>query len=114
MHLTRTQILKGKYTYPPDMVKIWGSKHFLERLDERGVGLECIPTVVRVTPDNIHSARLENDQFVSVVVRLKYTSSKYIFLCFNPIDGNLKTLWFREKGKIYERGKVTQTDKQTV
>lgn len=102
MDLTRTQILRGNYVYPSDLIKLRHTNHFLDRLEERGVGVNCIPTVVRVTKDNIHSAKSENGrELKSVVVRLKYNYSTYLFLCFNPFDGFVKTLWFREKGKTY-------------
>ncbi len=98
MDLTRTQLLTGSYIYPTELVKLVPTKHFVDRLNERGIGVDCIPTMVRVTKDNIHSGKTDNGKNLrSVVVRLKYTSSRYLFLCFNPIDGGLKTLWFRDK-----------------
>jgi len=100
MDLTRTQLLKGEYIYPEDLIYLKPTKHFVERLEQRGLGLECIPTMVRVTKDNVHSAKTDNGKELrSVVVRLKYSSTRYIFLCFNPFDGSLKTLWFRDKNK---------------
>lgn len=100
MELTRTQILKGNFIYPTDLVKLYPTKHFINRLEERGLGLDCIPTLVRVTKDNIHSAKTEDGKKLnSVVVRLVYNTSKYIFLVINPFDGGLKTLWFRDKNK---------------
>lgn len=96
--LTRTQIVTGNYTYPSDLVKLIPTKHFISRLEERGLGLDVIPTVVRVTKDNIHSGKTEDGKILkSVVVRLKYNHRSYIFLAFNPNDGGLKTLWFRER-----------------
>ena len=82
------------------MVKLYPTKHFTERLEERGLGMDCIPTLVRVTKDNIHSAKTEDGKRLSsVVVRLTYNTSKYLFLAFSPLDGGLKTLWFRDKRK---------------
>jgi hypothetical protein len=99
MELTRTQILKGNFVYPDELVKLHPTKHFIERLDERGLGLDCIPTLIRVTKDNIHSAKTEDGtKLNSVVVRLVYNASKYLFIAFNPFDGGTKTLWFRDKG----------------
>ncbi len=98
MELTRTQILKGNFVYPSDLVKLYPTKHFIDRLEERGLGLDCIPTLVRVTKDNIHSGKSEDGtRLTSVVVRLVYNTSRYLFLVFSPIDGGLKTLWFRDK-----------------
>lgn len=101
MELTRTQILKGNFIYPSELVKLHPTKHFINRLEERGLGIDCIPTLVRVTKDNIHSAKTEDGkQLNSVVVRLTYNTSKYLFLAFNPFDGAVKTLWFRDKNTI--------------
>jgi len=104
--LTRTQILQGTFMYPDDLIKLIPTKHFASRLEERGLGLTIVPTMVRVTPNNIHSGKTEDGKVLkSVVVRLKYSDSKYIFLAFNPFDGGLKTLWFRERGKYGNRRK---------
>jgi len=100
MELTRKQILRGDYLFPNDLVKLYPTKHFIERLEQRGLGLDCIPTLVRVTKDNIHSGKTEDGKKLSsVVVRLSYTPAKFIFLAFNPFDGGLKTLWFKERNK---------------
>ena len=100
MDLTRTQLLQGNYQYPADLIKLKPTKHFIDRLEQRGIGLNCIPTMVRVTKDNIHSGKTgDGRELKSVVVRLKYSTTKYIFLCFNPFDGGLKTIWFRDKNK---------------
>lgn len=102
--LTRTQILMGNYHYPSDLIKLRPTKHFMNRLEERGIGLQCIPTLVRVERNNIHSGKTEDGiNLKSVVVRLKYSSKYYIFLCFNPFDGALKTLWFRNRNIYADR-----------
>lgn len=96
--LTRTQIVEGRYIYPSELVKLIPTKHFMARLEERGLGLDVIPTVVRVTRDNIHSGKTEDGHTLkSVVVRLKYTERSFIFLAMNPFDGAVKTLWFRDR-----------------
>lgn len=108
MSLTRTQILTGNYLYPKELVKLKTTKHFIDRLEERGIGVNCIPTVVRVTKDNIYCGEADGNELTSVVIRLNYNSSRYVFLCFNPKDGGLKTLWFKEKGRLNDnRGRQT-------
>ncbi len=115
MNLTRTQILKGNYLYPSDLIRLRQSKHFVERLEERGIGLDCIPTVVRVSKDNIHSAKADGKELVSVAVRLKYNSYKYVFLVIDLKDGCLKTVWFKEKGKNGSRKQADgESDEQAV
>ena len=100
MDLTRTQLLNGHYNYPNDLVRVYPTKHFKWRLDQRGIGVDCIPSLIRVTENNIHSGKtVDGKNLNSVVVRLVYNSKRYIFLAFNPFDGAMKTLWFRDKHK---------------
>lgn len=95
MKLTRTQLLKGKYLYPTDLISLRPTNHFNNRIEERGVGLFCIPTKVRITPNNIYSGKTyDGKRLSSVVVRLKYSSREYLFICFNPWDAAAKSLWF--------------------
>ena len=117
MELTRAQILEGGYKYPRNLVQLIPTKHFLSRLIERGIGINCIPTLVRVTPENIHSGKTANGKTLySVVVRLEYTYHRYIFLVFNPYDGALKTLWFKERFRNESRRRKTgsETSRQAV
>lgn len=107
--ISRTELVNGNFVFPSEMVKLVPTKHFIDRLEERGIGLDCIPTIVRVTKDNLHSAKTEDGKILySVVVRLKYSSTKYIFLAFNPIDGALKTLWFKDR--YGNRGRIDTGD----
>lgn len=104
--------MEGKYSYPNDFVRLRATRHFMERLEERGMGLDSIPTMIKVTENNIYCGDVEEGVLVNVVVRLDYTRFKYIFLCFNPLDGYLKTLWFRDKSKRYVTGKRTTEDSE--
>lgn len=98
MKLTRQEILQGKYLYPEDFIPLRSTHHFEQRLKERSLSLECIPTQVRITRNNIHSAKSKDGQKLSsVVVRIDYNSYKNLFLVFSPWDGALKSLWFKEK-----------------
>lgn len=106
-YLTRTEILRNKYKYPSDFVNLIYTNHFKERLSERGLGLECIPKIVRVTENNIHSGKTNDEvHLCSVVVRLEYSTSKYLFIAFNPFDGGCKTLWFRKRKR--DHGNTTR------
>lgn len=89
--------MNGNYLYPKELVSLKPRKHFIDRLEERGIGVNCIPTMVRITKDNIYCGEADGKYLTTVVVRLKYTSNRYVFLCFNPFDGALKTLWFKDK-----------------
>lgn len=98
--LMRHELVKGNFKYPTDLIKLYPTKHCVERLEQRGVGLDCLPTLVRVTKNNIHSGKsIDGQTLHSVVIRIDYNIYKYLFLCFNPFDGGLKTLWFLDKKK---------------
>lgn len=97
MSLTRTQILKGNYLYPNELVHLKPKRHFIERLEQRSIGLNCIPTMVRITKDNIYCGEADGKYLTTVVVRLDFNYSKYVFICFNPYSGSLITFWFRDK-----------------
>jgi hypothetical protein len=100
MELTRTQILAGDYKYPTDFIKLKPTRHFMGRLEERGMGIDCMPTMIRVSKDNIHSAKTEDgEKLNSVVVRIRYSSTQWLFICMNPYDGGAKTLWFKRRQK---------------
>lgn len=102
MKLGRQQILGGNYLYPSGLITLKITDHFEKRLEERGVGLGCMPTKVRVTKDNIYSAKITKDgrRFESCVVRLKYSKTRYLFVCFNPNNGTAISMWFQ--GGSYE------------
>lgn len=113
MSLTRTQILNGDYLFPSELVRLRQTNHFVERLEERGIEMDCIPSLVRVTKDNIYSGEVSGKEFISVVVRLKYSHIRYMFLCFNPNDGVLKTVWFTEKRGGYGNRERQDPDKDS-
>jgi len=98
MNLTRTKLLEKKYNYPKGFINLKYSRHFQERVDERCLGFDCMPTMVKITEDNIHSAKtIDNKTLSSVVVKLKYNNDKYVFIAFNPFDGGAKSFWFQRK-----------------
>jgi hypothetical protein len=98
MNLSRTEILNKKFFYPKGLIKLNYTKHFLDRLKKRRVGIDCIPTLLRITEDNIHSGKTKNGKsLISVVVRLIYKKNLNMFICFNPFDGGAKTIWFEKK-----------------
>ena len=99
--LSRGEVLKGNYKFPLELVRLKPSLHFKKSLENRGLELDCIPSMVRVSRDNIHSAKtIDNIHLTSVVIRLSYTSCKYMFICLNPYDGAGKTIWFKRKERV--------------
>lgn len=114
IELTRKQILQGNYIYPRELIKLKPTNHVRERLSERGMDLECIPSIVRVTEDNIYSAKCEDGKHLhSVVIRLKYTNTKDLFLCLNPFDAGWKSLWFRDSNRNRRHGNTLQKQNTT-
>lgn len=109
MELKRSEILRGNYIFPTDLIQLKQTKHAKERILERYNGLFIIvPEYVRVTKNNIHSAKCDDGKHLhSVVVRLNYSYHKFLFICCNPFDGALKTLWLTDK-KRKHRGNITQ------
>lgn len=97
IELTRTQILKGNYLYPEKSITLDPTNHVFDRMLDRGLRIDNLPTKVKVTKDNIHSAKtLDGKHLTSVVIRIRYSMYQYLFLCMNPYDGGLKSMWFRE------------------
>lgn len=95
--LSRKELLSGNYNYPTDLITLKPTLHFKERLEERGLDLDCVPTMVRITKDNIHSGKtVDSKNLCSVVIRILYFK-KYMFICFNPFDAAAKSIWFGKK-----------------
>lgn len=95
--LTKKEIIKRGCEYPKELFNLKYTNHVIERLNKRCIGLDCIPTVLRVTEENLFSGRPDvNNRLTSVVVKLKYHGTRYLYLCCNPYDGGLKTIWFRD------------------
>lgn len=98
IELTRKQILEGKYEYPKGYITIKPTNHYLERLEERGIGLACVPWTVKVTKDNIYSGKTwDGKNLTSVVIKLKFSRWEDVFICLNPFDCGGKSIWFKEK-----------------
>jgi len=91
--------------YPSRLIRLIPTKHLLRRLEERGIGLTCIPEYVRVTEQNIHSGKTKDGRRLkSVAVKLNYSTVYDLYLSFNPFDGALKTMWFRRKVNENRKG----------
>lgn len=117
MDITRQNILKGNYIFPTELVYLKQTKHVKERILDRTTGLIVVPEYVRVTLDNIHSAKCDDGKHLhSVVVRLDYNKQKWLFMCLNPFDGALKTIWWTNKkhGNITQKSNSTKDNKSSV
>lgn len=108
MDLTRTDVLNGDYIFPTELVHLKQTKHVKERILDRYTGFIIVPEYIRVSKSNIHSAKCDDGKHLhSVVVRLDYSKDKYLFVCLNPFDGALKTIWFTEKRrKVFNKNLV--------
>lgn len=99
--LTKKEILHGKFLYPKDLITLRPTNHCLERIKERGQSLDILPSVVRITESNLQNGKTKDEKSVtSVVIKLDYTSRKDMYLCFNPFDGALKTVWYGNRQKF--------------
>lgn len=109
MWLTKQDVVKGKYHYPKTDINLIPTKHVLLRMKQRGLDPSKIPNTVNVNIDNIHSAKTYDGICLqSVVIKIKFDDKRYLFLCFNPNDGGLKTTWFRSKERVeYENRRNT-------
>lgn len=97
IELTRTQILEGNYNYPSTLITLDPTNHIFDRMAERGINPDNLPSKVRVTKDNIHSAKTENGKDLnSVVIRLKYNMYTWVFIVVNPFDGGAKSIWVKK------------------
>lgn len=100
-NLTRQQIINGNYRYPKHLIELNYSKHFKDRFSERGLSLDYVPSLVRITPNNIHSGKVcdcNKNRLTSVVIRIPYNGKKFMFLAMS-LDGTVKTIWFNGSRK---------------
>lgn len=98
--ISKEDFLKGNFRYPKSFIELKKSKHFYKRLVERGMFLDFIPSFVRITKDNVYSAKIINDKKIcSITLTIKYSDNKNIYISLNPYTGLAKTIWFRRYGK---------------
>jgi hypothetical protein len=96
--LCRSELLGGAYQWPGHWIQLRWSAHARKAIEERGLAQNSIPTVVRISKDNIYSGRTEDGKTLnSVVIGLKYSYRRFLFLALDPVTGTLKTLWFRNE-----------------
>ncbi len=111
--LTKREIIAEKLRYPSGFITLKPTKHCIERLQERGRELDFLPSIIKVTTKNMVSGKTkDNKRLCSVVVKVRYTCTKWLFLCFNPYDGGLKTVWYKDASPI--KGKLNKSLKPSV
>lgn len=104
--ISKEDFLKGNFRYPKSFIKLKQTRHFYKRLVERGMFLDFIPSFVRITKDNIYSAKIINDKKIySITLTIKSGNNKNIYISLNPYSGFAKTIWFKRYGK-----RITKTD----
>lgn len=113
IEIGRKRIIEGDFIYPTDLITLIPSRHFKQRITERGFFADVIPTAVRVTKNNIYCAKtMDGKHLHSVVIRLNYNKSTWLFICLNPFDGAAKTLWFEDKKKEKYENRNSKKDSQ--
>lgn len=115
--ISREDILSGRFSYPKNLISLRKTNHFIQRMRDRSFDLDVMPSVIRATPSNIYSGKVNrNNSITSMVLRINYTISKWMFLCINPNTGAILTFWFKEKknGNRICRQKAEKDSRQTI
>lgn len=96
--LNKKDILKGEYYFPKENLVLIPSRHALEMIENRKIDTNKIPMMICVTNNNIYSAKCRDGKRLhSVVIKLKYDKIKDLFICLNPFDSAMKTIWLNNK-----------------
>jgi len=96
--LSRKEVIDG-YKWREGLIPLVLSKHAQRRIEERVEGeFIIVPTVVRITKQNICSGRSKDGKKLSSVkIRLDYKNDKWMFLVVCPNSGVVKTLYINYK-----------------
>lgn len=97
-NISRKEVLKA-YKWREGLIPLSLSNHALRRIEERVDGeFPIIPTVVRITRNNICSGRSKDGKkLTSVKLRLDYKRDKWMYLVICPNSGVVKTLYINYK-----------------
>lgn len=96
--LTKEEIIEGNYHFPKESLVLVPTLHALEMIQSRNLNSNRIPLMVCVTSNNIYSGKCRDGKRLhSVVIKLKYDEKNDLFICINPFDCAMKTLWLKDK-----------------
>jgi len=96
--ISRKEILSGDYKWRGDLIPLVLSKHARRRVEERIDGeFIIVPSVARITKENICSGREKGGYLTNVKIRLDYKRDKWMFLVICPATGVVKTLYINYK-----------------
>lgn len=97
INISRKDIL-ANYKWREGLIPLSLSKHAKRRVEERVDGeFPIVPTVVRITRNNICSGRGKGKKLTSVKIRLDYKTDKWMYLVICPNSGVVKTLYINYK-----------------
>jgi len=101
---SRKEVIE-KFRWREGLISLQLSKHCLRRIEERVDGeFPIVPTMVRITKDNICSGRSQDGKKLSSVkIRLDYKRDKWMFLVICPFSGVVKTLYINYKDAKKEK-----------
>lgn len=95
--VTRKEILE-RFKWREGLIPLSLSKHAQRRVEERVDGeFPIVPTVVRITRNNICSGRAKGKKLTSIKIRLEYKEDKWMYLVICPNSGVVKTLYINYK-----------------
>lgn len=95
--VSRKEILAG-FKWREGLIPLSLSKHAQRRVEERVDGeFPIVPTVVRITRNNICSGRAKGKKLTSIKIRLEYKEDKWMYLVICPNSGVVKTLYINYK-----------------
>lgn len=98
-YLSRSQITGGQYVYPSTL-KLRFTDHFLNRFEERREEFSVVPKRIIIGKHNIYSGEINSkSRIIRLVLRIEYTSSKWMFLCVDTRSGAVVTFWLRNKNE---------------
>ena len=101
---SRKEVIE-KFRWREGLIPLSLSKHAQRRIEERVDGeFPIVPTMCRITRENICSGRSKDGQRLSSVkIRLDYKKDKWMFLVICPSSGVVKTLYINFKDAKKER-----------
>ena len=118
MNVGRREILEGNWKYRKDLIPLIFSLHAKKRMEERVEGqFMVVPTMARITKENICSGQAIGDKLRAVKIRLDYSRHNWMFLVICPSSGVVKTLYIDGKKKApkkeqnSEENKVSRTNR---
>lgn len=100
---SRKEIIGGM-KWRKGLIPLIMSEHAKRRISERILGeFMVVPSVIRITENNICSGKGRNGKLSSIKIRLDYSKDKWMFIVVCPNSGVVKTLYINYKDAKKEK-----------